>query len=307
MRRRLAAAARRLTRRRSPSYRALLAEVQAERAARSAAGDVDPLLHLEDKLEAYRVAASLGLAHPEVLARPGSVDDLDWAGLPETFVLKSVGGASARGVWPLERADGGYRHVLTGEVATPADIAARYHALLDQRRIRRQAFVEERLPGEAGPVPIDWKLSCFDGEVVLLMGKDLRGSLRRRDWRFRFLGPDGADLGEVRDDVAIDPALPDPPHLEALVAAGERLSAALARPFVRLDFYDLPDRGVLFGEVTPHPGGEQRYRDDLDAALGAAWQRAARRVAKRTAREGADPLAALVRPVDPGWEDPAGA
>ena len=62
---------------------------------------------------------------------------------------------------------------------------------------------------------------------------------------------------------------------------------------------------MLFGEVTPHPGGEQRYRDDLDAALGAAWQRAARRIGQRTARSGEDPLAALVRPVDPGWAEPA--
>lgn len=300
----LAALARRIVWPRRPSFRDRLAAVKRERAARAEGGDVDALLHLEDKLEAYRVAAEVGLAHPEVLARPDAIDDLDWTGLPEAFVLKSVGGASARGVWPLERASGGYRHVLTGEVATPAAITARYHELLAERRLRRQAFVEEYLPGEAGPVPLDWKLYCFDGEVALLMGKDLRGSLRPRDWRFRFLEPDGSDPGAVRDDVAIDPALPPPPHLAALVAAGERLSAALARPFVRLDFYDLPDRGVLFGEVTPHPGGEQRYRDDVDARLGAAWRRAERRVRARHRAAGADPLERLVRPVDPGWDGP---
>jgi hypothetical protein len=45
---------------------------------------------------------------------------------------------------------------------------------------------------------------------------------------------------------------------------------------MRVDLYDLPDRGIFFGEITPHPGGGgPRFNDEWDAKLGAAWEAAA--------------------------------
>ena len=53
----------------------------------------------------------------------------------------------------------------------------------------------------------------------------------------------------------------------------ERLSLAIRAPFSRLDFNNVGDR-IVFGEVTPRPGGPQWFGPDLDAMLGDTWERA---------------------------------
>lgn len=63
-----------------------------------------------------------------------------------------------------------------------------------------------------------------------------------------------------------------PEHLYDLIAAAERLGKGF--DFVRVDLYSLPDRPVIFGELTFAPGsGYERFSPQkVDRWLGAKWQ-----------------------------------
>jgi hypothetical protein len=52
-----------------------------------------------------------------------------------------------------------------------------------------------------------------------------------------------------------------------------RVSVAIRAPFSRIDLYDIHGR-IVFGEVTPRPGGPQWLGEELDVTLGEAWERA---------------------------------
>ncbi len=95
----------------------------------------------------------------------------------------------------------------------------------------------------------------------------------REGKRFKFWSPELSELGPVRHQDRYEASLPAPRHPRDLVAAAERIARALPGPFVRVDLYDVPG-GVAFGEITPRPGGSQRFTPDLDRRLGEAWERA---------------------------------
>ncbi|MDD9206423.1 ATP-grasp fold amidoligase family protein, partial [Georgenia sp. 10Sc9-8] len=80
-----------------------------------------------------------------------------------------------------------------------------------------------------------------------------------------------------RPDVRTDAELPAPQFIEEAVEAGRVMSGAVREPFVRLDFYE-DHKGIVFGEVTPAPGGNQIMRPDVDARLGAMWEAAEARL-----------------------------
>ena len=115
------------------------------------------------------------------------------------------------------------------------------------------------------------KAYAFYGEVPLLQitRSDEHGNLDRT--RYRFVDARGADLINTERHPALDPvtgvdpvdrldridlAIPTPPRLDEVVDIASRLSVAMRLPFARFDLYHLKDR-VVFGEVTPRPGGRQ--------------------------------------------------
>jgi hypothetical protein len=72
--------------------------------------------------------------------------------------------------------------------------------------------------------------------------------------------------------------MPTPPRLDEVVDIASRLSVAMRLPFARIDLYPLRDR-VVFGEVTPRPGGRQWLGVEQDTMLGDSWERALARFA----------------------------
>jgi hypothetical protein len=70
-----------------------------------------------------------------------------------------------------------------------------------------------------------------------------------------------------------------PEKFDELRDAASRLSIAIRAPFSRIDLYRIRDR-VVFGEVTPRPGGRQWFGPELDRVLGEAWERAQVRLAR---------------------------
>lgn len=259
----------------------------------------------------YAFAASHGIATPVVLGRHLSAESIDWSCLPDEFVLKSVNGSGGQGVVPLVRHDAGsYRDMLGSErVVTPEDVTAMLAEKVQTRGVSNELLVEQMLrsPYPQWPgLPLDVKIYCFYGKVGMLMLRSSGGSRRNDRIRVRYFDPSGADLGAAMTHREVDPALPAPIRLPELIDAAQRLSAALPTPFVRLDFYEQPDR-IVFGEVTAVPGSPQRARADIDELLGRMWEDAEARLrSELNALPALRPRLGTERPDSVGHLDGAG-
>lgn len=238
-----------------------------------------PLRHLPFKLRNYRFAASHGIPVPTVLRTWTSPEEIALGDLPEAFVVKSDGGAGSHGVLPLRRTEEDVYQTLDGErTLTAEEVRAHFVERAGAGRISGPYFVEAvlRQPG-GGPIPDDIKIYATYGEVhqVLLRRVGRHGDLR--SVTRRYVAADGSDLGEVLVGTPADHGIPVPDSLGTMVAIARHLSLASGLPFVRVDLYDT-DEGVVLGEVTRAPGGNQRFRPDHDELLGRAWEDAAYRI-----------------------------
>lgn len=244
-------------------------------------GARDVVWKVNDKDAGCAFAASHGVRTPEMFARYPDASSIDWDELPAEFVLKTITGTGSRGVLPLVRDGETYRDLLDGERAlSRAEIVEYLDGHVANRAVSRQLVVEELLrspyPQRPG-LALDVKVYCFYGVVGMVMLRCPGGSRNHDQMRARYFDPDGNDLGAVMAHVQVDPALPEPLRWTELLDAAQRLSAAIPAPFVRLDFYEQPD-GIVFGEVTPSPGGKQTARRDIDLRLGELWEDAEARL-----------------------------
>ena len=127
-----------------------------------------------------------------------------------------------------------------------------------------RGLIVEPFVGDAGTLPIDYKLFVFHGRVEFIQVHLQRETRHRwivfdRDWQ-RVSSP----------TVDLDPARPH--TLPALMEAAETLGRDF--DFVRVDMYEV-DRRPLFGEMTFYPGSGLGRFDPvaLDARMGACWLR----------------------------------
>lgn len=233
-----------------------------------------PVLQIARKLRNYRLAASHGVAVPQILGVWVRESDLDLTGLPDTFVLKSDVGAGGNGVFPLQRV-GADRYAVIGgqEELTTADLIERYRSRRSAGApFFAEAFLQQRVPTES--IPDDVKIYAAYGEVLMVMVRRMPVHANLDHASYLYTDANGVDLGEdLVSGQHIDPSIPLPEPLEDFVAVARHLSRALAVPFVRVDVYDTVD-GPVLGELTRAPGGAQRFRRDHDLAMGEAWDRA---------------------------------
>ncbi|WP_151523735.1 ATP-grasp fold amidoligase family protein [Serinicoccus kebangsaanensis] len=238
-----------------------------------------PLRQIPFKLRNYRLAASHGIAVPTVYGTWKEPEQIDLDGLPEAFVVKSDGGAASRGVLPLlAQGQGRWRTADGARDYTADEVREQMRDLLTRRKVMRPFFAEEFLvQDEAVPIPDDIKVYACYGEaqqvLVRRVSEHGAGGAHVR----RYLRPDGSDLGQVVAGVPVDETIPVPARLPEIIEVAEHLSRAMGVPFVRVDVYDTPG-GIVLGEITRAPGGEQRIRADQDQVMGRAWERAVYRL-----------------------------
>ncbi|MFA9429714.1 ATP-grasp fold amidoligase family protein [Egicoccus sp. AB-alg2] len=259
-----------------PSFFARLETLRRVRAlAQDEFGVTDPIWAHNSKSAGYELARSLGVRVPELVAGPTELDELARP-TRARVVVKPVEGSTARGVMPLVAADDGAWHLLfdLSRTYTWEQIVDLLRDAVAEGKISSRFIVEELIPGP-GPLalPYDWKLYCVGGRVQLVLQRDARNQRAGRQAGMRFWTREFTDLGQARLLQDRDQEMARPHHPGELVAVAERIAAALPGHFVRVDLYDAPD-GVVFGEITPQPGGQQLFRDDLDRQLGEAWDRA---------------------------------
>jgi hypothetical protein len=136
------------------------------------------------------------------------------------------------------------------------------------KQIEPRIIAEQFIDDGTGAIPRDYKLFVFGGKVEMIQVDAGRFTAHRR----RLYSPTWEKLPVlyVYDDISGD--IPQPVHLEEMIGAAETMGRDM--DFIRVDFYDTPDR-VYFGELTMTPEcGTGRFRPKkFDRHLGSLWPR----------------------------------
>ncbi|MGH3473787.1 MAG: ATP-grasp fold amidoligase family protein [Aeromicrobium sp.] len=227
------------------------------------------------KLKAYSFAQSHGVRIPELLGLWERPEDIPWDDLPNHVVLKSHTGAASRGVYPLRRIDGRWVVVTRDEPIEAAEITAQLTKLLRDGQIGGPLFGQQLIgAGRDNALPTEVRVFGFYGEVGMVNVRRATSHGDNAGTRVRRFLEDGTPgpRHPLHDDAI---GLPD--IFEAVVDIGRRFSTQVPRPFVRIDFLD-DDGDVVFGELTPRPGGPHYFGPADDLRLGEVWERAQARV-----------------------------
>ncbi|WP_462418795.1 ATP-grasp fold amidoligase family protein [Kytococcus sp. Marseille-QA3725] len=241
-----------------------------------------PRRQIPKKLQNFALAASHGVQPPTILAIWPKKEDIDLSSLPDEFVVKSNGGAGSRGVYPLRRVPGEQdTYEITDETRRRVKGAEVVKSLTTDPKLTGPWFAEELLVPDVGDsaLPSDIKIYAFYGQLGY--GFTRRAPLHRGadGWQdeleFRYFDGEGQDI-EMRQE-ASRTDIPVSPDLQTMLEYARRLSAAVPLPFVRVDLYGTT-KGVVMGEITLLPGGNQHYLPLQDARLGKLWEEAEMRL-----------------------------
>ncbi|AXH96754.1 hypothetical protein DV701_12055 [Ornithinimicrobium avium] len=248
-------------------------------------------LQLPYKLRTLELAASHGVAVPDIYAVWPDVDSIDLSALPDSFVVKADGGAGSVAVFPLRRqADGRYERVGASGDVSEEELRERIRSL--GRAARAPFFAEELLhAADGGPIPDDVKCYMFYGEVGHVLLRRVGEHGRASSIRVKFVDENGVDYGVVAPGRPHDPTIPVPDSLPRMLEVARHLSRAVGLPFCRVDLYDT-SKGIVLGEITRAPnGGNARFTEGHDELLGRRWlEGSARLQADLSAGRPAGPL-----------------
>lgn len=238
------------------------------------------------KFAIYDFVLSQGVDVPQQFGRWEGPTDIPWDDPPDLVVVKSTHGSTARGVFPVRRTAVGWQVATHSDVVPSEQIVRRLLWLEKKGKIGGPYGAEEFLEGPDGPgsLPIDIKVYTFYGEVpvLLLCQRDKHG--RSASTRYRYIDPAGRDTVGIAEGSPTDFTIEPPANLDDIVETARRLSLAFRQSFLRIDLYSIGSR-VVFGEITPRPGGRDWFGPKLDATLGDAWERAQTRLERDLAAE----------------------
>ena len=291
----------------NPSYQARInAERRLHALGKELKSTKPPSVIAGGKFRVYDLVRSHGIDVPQQYGQWRKPAAIPWDDLPDTVVIKCAFATAARGVLPLRR-QGDRWKVITRDITTTSDeLTAELARRLEDQEINGPFGAEEFLEGGVGDeLPVDVRTYAFYGHVplILLRRPGPHGNLDAAT--FRPVDAHGNDLIDVekypalkttdrdqlpRELAVLDVTIPVPKNIEDVVDAAQRLSKAIKLPFARIDLYGLDDR-VVFGELTPRPGGRQWLGSEVDVLLGDAWERAEARL-RRDLAEGMSPDAA---------------
>lgn len=253
------------------SYQALLMHAIATRPK------THPVWRYNDKVSARALAHLAGVPHPETYAQADDLDDLDPPDVPA--VLKPAHGCSSRGVQLLiPNGDGTYTDPRTGCSRTWGEIQHRARRSLTPHGtvpVQPPWLLEELVTDTDGTPACDWRMYTFGGKVEVT----LQTRADRNRWQSKWWDNQWREVGLIRPNrtMTYTPTLPPPHHPDDLLDAAARIHARVEAPFVRIDLYDHPTKGPMFGEITPHPGNPHKtppFNPEWDERLGRAWEAA---------------------------------
>ena len=264
-----------------PSYRARVHAERRRRELELEMGVRSTSVIRHGKFYVYDLARSHGIDVPAQHGRWDDPAEIPWNDLPDLVVIKSAFSSTSRGVFPLRRTASGWQVITRDTIMTGEQLTATLTELAKTGRAKPPFAAEEFLDqdGTGMHTPTDVRTFAFYGEVPLVALRRTFEHGNGKASRFRFIDPHGDDVLDTHPSVTVDQSIPVPEKLDELRNAASRLSVAIRAPFSRIDLYRIRDR-VVFGEVTPRPGGRQWFGHELDRALGETWERAQVRLAR---------------------------
>ena len=208
---------------------------------------------LVDKYEAKRIVGDL-IGNEYIIPTLGvwdRFDDIDFAGLPDRFVLKCTHD-SASVVLCKDKSTFDYssaREKLTEALKTDY-----YHYEGKQwvyKGIKRRIIAEEYLDEGNNAGLTDYKFMVFGGKckcIFVCSGRQsrLRLDAYDMDWQLMPFTRNRHRNNKVR--------FPRPQCYDTMLMLAEKIAGYVDNPFVRVDFYQV-DGKVYFGEVTFYPEG----------------------------------------------------
>ncbi len=237
-----------------------------EKLGRRIIHDRNPLIPLTTDKVAVReyVARKIPDILIPVFGIYGSAAEIDWAALPDSFVLKAAHGCGMNLI-VRDKAS-----VDRDDVLRRADewLAQNYYEVYREwayRSIPRRLLVEQLLVDEYGDIPSDFKFLVFHGRVALIRVHTGRFDEHRVNFFDREVKP--VAVRQIFDE---DPDYVPPAGLASLVPVAEKLAEDF--DYARIDLYLVKDK-PWFGEITHHDGtaGIPFFPREFDRALGDLW------------------------------------
>ena len=172
-----------------------------------------------------------------------SFDEIDINALPKRFALKCNHGCDWNAIvkdkdtWDIEAARKKFDKWMQMNFAFRGGLQLQYKDIVPK------IIAEEYLENADGDL-YDYKFWCFDGKVEFIMflserAKELRMNNYDRNWNL---------LPFTYDHPNTDKSVEKPEKLEEMIVLAEKLTAGF--PHVRVDFYQLNDGTIKFGEMT---------------------------------------------------------
>lgn len=193
-------------------------------------------------------------------------DDIDFARMPERFVLKCT--HDSGGISICKDIDSFDKRVakekLEKAMHTNYYVKNRewpYSCV--ERKIIAEKYVEDENSGNL----LDYKIMCFNGKAKCSFVCTRRFS--DEQMRVTFFDRDWKKMPFERYYHAEDKEIKKPESYELMLDLAEKIASAIKLPFARIDFYEV-NKKPLFGEITLFPGSgmEPFMPDEWDYILG---------------------------------------
>lgn len=172
--------------------------------------------------------------------------ELPWADLPNQFALKWSFGSGLNVICTDKSAIDSEK--ITHELIRMGKSRVWLnYAELQYKTKKRVLLCERYLAPPQGETLLDYKFYCFHGKAMAIL---VIYRTTEKGECAAFFSPEWEYVSDIPDRYEKTFYPLRPPHLLEMLNAAEILSAPF--PFVRVDFYDLPD-GPVFGEMTFTP------------------------------------------------------
>lgn len=195
-------------------------------------------------------------------------EDINYDSLPDKFVLK-VNNASGRNILVKDKKKLDIEETNKKLNAWLKENYGYVGFSLQYRGIQPKIICEEYLDGLAETV-YDYQLLCFHGvpKYVCCINGSHRAGCRAAfydlDWNMQPFS-----VGWIKDDRVA----PKPSKLEEMIELSKKLSEGFEH--VRVDWYEMPDGRLLFGEMTFQTWGGLRrfYPPEYDGIMGKMFEK----------------------------------
>lgn len=201
---------------------------------------------LSNKHNAREFAKMHGCKVPNLYWRGRNVNSINFAELPEAYVIRPTIGHSSNMVFLMHD-----NINLLDEKAYSNEEVRNILAEALSKNLRLEFLLEEFLKTEGGDykIPVDYKFYMFNGEInSILVISRINSSKKVSNYYDENWNP----IQNLCEDYPKGAYQPPPTCFREMIKQAKELSRAY-EIFVRIDFY-ATDKGSVFGEFTPTPG-----------------------------------------------------